>query len=86
MELSAVGGSYPRCLPYVAGAGTCDELTCSGSTCHSSELPLAKFGLATWLLLDLVALLLSAWVPLCQSFLPVIIRLFLVGHLCLVVT
>ena len=51
MELSAVGGSYPRCLPYVAGAGTCDELTCSGSTCHSSELLLAKFGLATWLLL-----------------------------------
>ena len=52
MELSAVGGSYPRCLPYVAGAGTCDELTCSGSTCHSSELPLATcacYVAATWL-------------------------------------
>ena len=83
MELSAVGGSYPRCLPYVAGAGTCDELTCSGSTCHSSELLLATcacYVAATWL-----HCCLAAWVPLCQSFLPVIIRLFLVGHLCLVV-
>ena len=66
MELSAVGGSYPRCLPYVAGAGTCDELTCSGSTCHSSEVLLAKFGLATWLLLGCTVL--AAWIPLCQAF------------------
>ena len=65
MELSAVGGSYPRCLPYVAGAGTCDELTCSGSTCHSSELSCFWQSLSLLRGCYLVGLL--RWVPLCQS-------------------
>lgn len=32
MLMSTVPGPYPRCLPYVAGAGTCDELNATQAT------------------------------------------------------
>ena len=32
MLISKIPGTYPRCLPYVAGAGTCDELNATQAT------------------------------------------------------
>ena len=32
IRMSTVPGTYPRCLPYVAGAGTCDELNTTQAT------------------------------------------------------
>ena len=39
MVASAVPGAYPRCFPYVAGSGTCDELNASQATSVRASEP-----------------------------------------------
>ena len=39
MVASAVPGAYPRCFPYVAGSGTCDELNASQATSDRASEP-----------------------------------------------